>query len=491
MRTIRTALFTLLALACLITNPGSLAKTGQQPPENMTAKAPDTEAGRRFSAWLQALNSGDLKNLKAFHTASGAGDRVDRRAQQDFGFYRQTRGLQLRKVVQSSEHEIVALVQAELTEAWFQASITVAAQPPHPVSSISIRRATNPSPVRVSEAEAVKVLEAYLKKLVAADAFSGTVLVAKNGKPIFTNAYGTANFAYGVPNRIDTKFNLGSMNKMFTAVAICQLAEQGKLAFNDPIGKHLTDYPNKSVAEKVTIHHLLTHTSGIGDYFNEKFMEASRDKFRSIKDYFPLFVDKPLEFEPGARFRYSNAGFMVLGAVVQKVSGKDYFDYVREHLYKPAGMINTDAYELDRDIPNLAYGYTRDGLGDDFEGGARRNNLFMHVIKGGPAGGGYSTVEDLLRFDIALRQNKFFSAAQRDILISGKVDAMGGKYAYGFMDHTINGKRIVGHGGGFPGINSQLDIYLDNGYTVAVMSNYDPPAAQNVAGKLREILTQF
>jgi CubicO group peptidase (beta-lactamase class C family) len=490
MRT-RTTLIAVLFFNCLFAGNGAPARTVQAQADGATVKVPDTEAGRRLSAWLQAFNTGDLKTIKAFHTASGAADRVDRRAQQDVGFYRQTRGLQLRQIVQSSDHEIAALVQANLTESWFQASIAVAAQPPHAVASMGIRRASNPSPVKVSEAEALKVLEAYVKKLVAADAFSGTVLVAKNGKPVFANAYGMANYAYRVSNRLDTKFNLGSMNKMFTAVAICQLAEQGKLAFTDPIGKHLTDYPNKTVAEKVTIHHLLTHTSGIGDYFNDKFMEASRDKFRSIKDYFPLFVDKPLEFEPGARFRYSNAGFMVLGAVVQKVSGKDYFEYVREHIYKPAGMINTDAYELDRDIPNLAYGYTAEGLGDNFEDGARRNNLFMHVIKGGPAGGGYSTVEDLLRFDIALRQNKLLSAAQRDILISGKVDAMGAKYAYGFMESTINGKRIVGHGGGFPGINSQLDIYLDNGYTVAVMSNYDPPAAQNVSGKLREMLTQF
>jgi CubicO group peptidase (beta-lactamase class C family) len=490
MRTKR-ALIAVLFITFIFAGAGAPAKVAQGTPDGATVKVPDTEAGRRLSGWLQAINSGDLKSIKAFHTASGAGDRVERRAQQDFGFYQQTRGLQLRKVVQSSEHEIAALVQASLTEAWFQASIAVAAEPPHAVTSIGIRRASNPSPVKVSEAEAVKVLEAYMKKLVAADVFSGTVLVARNGKPVFANAYGMANSAYQVPNRLDTKFNLGSMNKMFTAVAICQLAEQGKLAFSDPIGKHLTDYPNKTVAEKVTIHHLLTHTSGIGDYFNDKFIDASRDKFRSIKDYFPLFVDKPLEFEPGARFRYSNAGFMVLGAVVQKVSGKDYFDYVREHIYKPAGMINTDAYELDRDIPNLAYGYTREGLGDGFEDGARRNNLFMHVIKGGPAGGGYSTVEDLLRFDIALRQDKLLSASQRDILISGKVDAMGAKYAYGFMESTINGKRIVGHGGGFPGINSQLDMYLESGYTVAVMSNYDPPAAQNVAGKLREMLTQF
>lgn len=492
MRSVRIVLSLLIFVSCLVAIPELQTASAQKSSEHSTGTVPDTKAGRQLSGWLNAFNSGDPKHVKTFHVSGGAtAEQADRRARQDSGFYRRTRGLELRKIERSSELEVVALVQARLTESWYRVSINLAADPPHAIASISVRTTANPSPVKLSEAAALKVLEAYMKKLVAADAFSGTVLVARSGKPIFTHAYGMANTAYRVPNRLDTKFNLGSMNKMFTAVAVCQLAEQGKLAFTDPIGKHLTDYPNKTVAEKVTVHHLLTHTSGIGDYFNEKFMDASRDKFRSIKDFFPLFVDKPLEFEPGARFRYSNAGFMVLGAIVERVSGKDYFDYVREYIYKPAGMVNTDSYELDRDIPNLAYGYTSEGLREGFEEGTRRNNLFMHVIKGGPAGGGYSTVEDLLRFDIALRSNKLLSAEQRDVLITGKVDAMGAKYAYGFMDQTTNGKRIVGHGGGFPGINSQLDIYLDSGYTVAVMSNYDPPAAQIVASKLREMLVNL
>src|SRR5207248_10392873 len=144
-------------------------------------------------------------------------------------------------------------------------------------------------------------------------------------------------------------------------------------------------------------------TSGIGDYFNDKYMEASKDRFRAIADYFPLFVDKPLAFEPGQQFRYSNAGFMVLGAVVEKVSGQDYFDYVRQQIYQPAGMINTDAYEMDHDTPNLAIGYTSRAPRGGSQLGERQNNLFLHVVKGGPAGGGFSTVEDLLRFDVALR----------------------------------------------------------------------------------------
>ena len=184
---------------------------------------------------------------------------------------------------------------------------------------------------------------------------------------------------------------------------------------------------------------------------------------------------------------------MVLGAVVAKVSGEDYFDYVRKHIYKPAGMVNTDAYEMDRDTPNLAIGYTEGHMAGPGQPEGPRNNLFMHVVKGGPAGGGFSTVEDLTRFALALQNGKLLDKKETDILLTGKVSPGrrgNSKYAYGFFDDTLRGTRIVGHGGGFPGINSQLDIYLDKGYTVAVMSNYDPPAAQRIADKAKALITQ-
>jgi D-alanyl-D-alanine carboxypeptidase len=207
-----------------------------------------------------------------------------------------------------------------------------------------------------------------------------------------------------------------------------------------------------------------------------------------VKDYFPLFVNELLKFDPGQKWDYSNSGFILLGAIIEKVSGQSYFDYVRENLYKPAGMTNTDCYEMDQDTPNLAIGYTRERASRPW-----KNNLYRHVVKGGPAGGGFSTAEDLLKFDIALRNHKLLSTKYTDLVLTGKVALPGSstqKYAYGFGDDSRNGHRIVGHEGGFPGINSQLDIYLDLGYTVAVMSNYDPPAAARVADPLRDMFTQ-
>src|SRR5256714_10946881 len=206
--------------------------------------------------------------------------------------------------------------------------------------------------------EPAKELDTYLADLVAENKLSGVVLVAKNGVNVTSKAAGIANKATDAPIDLNTKFNLGSMNKMFTAVAIGQLVQAGKLSFTDTVGKQLPDYPNKEVAAKVTIHHLLTHTSGLGMYWNDKFM-AQREKLLTVAAHLPLFVSDPLAFPPGEKFQYSNAGYMLLGAIIEKVSGQDYYSYVQDHVYKPAGMTNTGFYEPGRDIPNLAIGYSR------------------------------------------------------------------------------------------------------------------------------------
>src|SRR5438105_665720 len=206
--------------------------------------------------------------------------------------------------------------------------------------------------------EPAKELDNYVANLVAENKLSGVVLVAKDGVTIASKAAGIANKATGAPIALNTKFNLGSMNKMFTAVAIAQLAQAGRLSFTDTISKHLPDYPNKEVADKVTIHQLLTHTSGMGLYWNEKF-RAQREKLTTVAAHLPLFASDPLSFPPGEKFQYSNSGYMVLGAIIEKVSGQDYYSYVAEHIYKPAGMTDTGFYEPGKEIPHLAIGYSK------------------------------------------------------------------------------------------------------------------------------------
>ena len=336
----------------------------------------------------------------------------------------------------------------------------------------------------------LKEFQETLSQLAEADEFSGAVLVAKDQTILFQRAYGLAHQGYGIPNRVNTKFCLASMNKMFTAVAIAQLASQGKLAVSDPIAAHLPQYPLE-VARRVTIHHLLTHTSGMGSYWNDRYLAVWAD-LRTVDDYLPLFRDDPLSFGPGERFQYSNAGFIVLGAIIERVSGQDYFTYVREHIYEPAKMQDTDAYEMDRSTPNLALGYTRLGSTGGREEGPRRNNLLFHPVKGGPAGGGYSTVEDLFRFGQAFSKHRLLSPESTALVLTGRVerpDRPGITYAYGWQNVTVNGHRIVGHSGGAPGINALFDLYLDLGYTVVVLANYDPPIASHLAEGLRTQLT--
>ena len=355
-------------------------------------------------------------------------------------------------------------------------------------------RNESPTPTRraADDATLAKELDAYFQRVTGQDLFSGSVLVAKNGQPVFRKAYGMSNKSDSTPNEIDTKFDLGSMNKMFTAVAIAQLAERGKLSFNDTVGKLLPDYPNKEVAEKVTVHHLLTHTSGMGSYFNQKF-RANLNNLRTVRDYLPLFADEPLSFEPGTKWQYSNSGFTVLGLIIEKVSGQNYYDYVKQHIFKPAGMGNTDSYERDKEVAKLAIGYTKAGEdGRPDPSAPRRANTPMRPAKGSPAGGGYSTVDDMLKFSIALRNHKLLSAKYTELITTGKVDMgnSGRKYAYGFGEEVSNGRRVVGHNGGGPGIGANLDIFTETGYTVVVLGNYDPPAMMPVVARIREMLSE-
>lgn len=462
---------------------------------------PNTPAGGYLNEYLSVFNSGDRGQWRAFilkdPKAADSAAVFDRRMGMFETLFNDLGGMSVEDIVKSENYALQCLVKARQPHGpfeWLKMGIELDPKPPHYLLGIDIKPTDNPKeniPESVLSIEdLLAYVDDYLGELTREDKFSGTVLIARDGRPLFKKAYGQACKRYNVPNWIDTKFNLGSMNKMFTGVAIGQLAEQGKLSFADPIIKYLPDYPNKEVAEKVTIHQLLTHTSGMDSYW-EELWKADWWEIRSVQQLADLFVDKPLLFEPSERFHYSNSGPVVLGLIIERLTGQSYYDYIRENIYKPAGMENTDSYEMDRPVPNLAIGYTKKGYGAIPGDSTWRNNLYMHTVKGGPAGGGYSTVEDLLKFDIALRNHKLLTKEYTDIVTTGKV-AMGDDmmYAYLFGDETINGQRIIGHNGGAPGISASLEMYLDSGYTVAVLANYDY-AAEMVAQRIRNLLLKM
>ena len=240
---------------------------------------------------------------------------------------------------------------------------------------------------RMTQADALKALSARADRLAGEDEFSGAVLVAKDGRVLFSRAYGLADRERRIPNTVRTRFRIGSMNKMFTAVAILQLVEAGKVKLTAPLGTYLPDYPNRDVATKVTIHQLLTHTGGTGDIFGPEF-DAHRKQLRALADYVKLYGKRGLEFEPGSRWAYSNYGFILLGVVIEKVTGQSYYDYVQAHVYAPAGMTRSGSLPEDQPVPDRSIGYTKPPGTT-----AWAPNTDTLPYRGTSAGGGYSTVE--------------------------------------------------------------------------------------------------
>ncbi len=450
------------------------------------------EAAERYAREIVAYsNTGDRVAYRKFVEANFSKNMLERPMQQLLGnmssMHDQTRGWEYVKVQDWNPNEVLVVVKSKLTGSLDSLLIRVEPEVPYKISAIGLRPPKadpDVTPAKLTADQAAKELETFLKKLAEADVFSGSVLLAKDGKVLYKAAFGIANKDFNAPNKIDTKFNLGSMNKMFTGVAIAQLVEKGKISYDDPLAKFIPDFPNAEAAQKIKIKHLLTHTAGLGGYFSDRYWKLSRDQIRTVDDMMKLAREdeKNLAFEPGSQWRYSNTGMMVLGKVVEIASGKSYFDYVRDNIYKPAGMTNTDCYELDKVNTNLAVGYDKQFTDN---GIAWSNNVFAHVLRGGPQGGGYSTVEDLLKFDQALRSGKLVNAESLKVLTSPKPELNSPDYGYGFFASA--GSPSTGHSGGFVGINSDLRMYLASGWTVAVMSNYSRGAGP-VTKKMGELV---
>lgn len=453
------------------------AQTGDSP------ALPDTIAGKRVAAYIKAFNSGDEQAMRRFFTENVSAAALEERPiEARVGVYKEMRGnlgdIQLRRIVQASPSAITARFNSTkggLMEIGFQFE----PEPPHRFLGLRVEDVDSPqdvpedkAPAALTEAQVLALIDSRLNELAAADEFSGVVLLAKSEKPIFQKAVGLTSKEYNIPNRVDTRFNLGSINKTFTQMAVGQLVEQGKLSFDDKLGRHLPDYPNRDAAEKVTIRQLLDMSSGIGDFFGPQFDAMSKGRLRALKDFLPLFASQPLQFEPGTSRRYSNGGYIVLGAIIEKVSGQDYYEYVREHIFKPAGMQNSDWYEADKPTMNMATGYTREGA----DAGPRLNNIYTRPARGTSAGGGYATAEDLLKYSIALQTGKLRLPSFRESGGAAKQPSPGGKGG---------GFGGLGIAGGAPGINAVLEANSASGYTLIVMSNYDPPSAEQVAKQIR------
>ena len=314
-----------------------------------------------------------------------------------------------------------------------------------------------------------------MNAVIHVDGFSGTVLVARNGKPIVSKGYGMANIELGVPNAPQTVFRLGSVTKQFTAMAIMMLAERGKLSVSDPICKYLPDCP--AAWQPITVRNLLTHTSGIPNYTS--FPDFAKTTISPITnaEMNGLLKDKPLEFAPGEKFAYTNSGYYVLGEIIEKVSGKTYADFLQENIFTPLGMKQTGYDNPLQIIKNRAAGYQR-------QGGEIINASYMDMSVPYAAGALYSTTGDLLLWDQALYTEKLVSKKSLDEIFTPFKNG----YGYGWGIGKKFDRREISHGGGIYGFATEISRFPDDQVTVIVLSNVQAAPSGKIAGDLAAIV---
>ena len=326
------------------------------------------------------------------------------------------------------------------------------------------------------DAALARQLDAFAAERAAAGQFAGVVLLARRGEVLLHAGYGLADRERGEESSTRTRFDIASLGKMFTAVAVAQLVERGQLSYDDVVGRHLPGLRNPAVRDRVKIHHLLTHTSGIPDLPEPLFTEPPA----ALAGYLPFLEGAALEFEPGAQRSYSNSGFVVAGLIVEAVAGESYESYLERHVFDRAGMAGAS---LEPDSPrSAAIGYDRRGEGS---GGPPLIRSEAQRQRGGPHGGTYATAYDLHRFFTALWGGRLLDDAAVQTMTTPREGAAA---AYGFGVLEVGADRLVGHSGGDAGASADAYHYPRSGYTIVVLSNVGPPASHEVAGHGRRLV---
>jgi CubicO group peptidase (beta-lactamase class C family) len=465
------------------------APSGAAVPES-TLRWPDTEVARHARAWLDAYNQGEDAMRAVYRDHYSATALASRPVDERLGAYRQMRedhgALTPTTIGAASENGIQVDVR---TADGTMLSLGFEAEPQAPHKILGMRVNMKPGGPRqlmvtgppMTDEQAIAAMRQACDRAAAADSFSGAVLLARDGKPLLRQAWGKTERPAGTPNTPETRFNLGSIIKLFTKTAIAQLAQQGKLSLNDPLTKWIPDWPGAS-ASKITIAMLAEHRAGIPDIFGANYDAMDRSKLRHNRDFIPLFRNEPLWFEPGTSQRYSNGSYVLLGEIIARASGQDYYDYVRDHVFTPAGMKSTESLLSDDKTPNVAMGYTRGESGQE----ALHDNTGSRPARGSAAGGGYSTVDDMLRFDQALMANKLCSPAWTEWIKGGPAPT-DARAAAASPGPTM--KPSFGFAGGAPGISAEYN--RDGAYTLIVLGNFDPPFTQAMAAQLSGLMKRM
>lgn len=455
----------------------ALAILGFQPAAAATNGFPGTPAGVAARTYVEALNKGDLVTYATFMRSNDPAYAITRN---EFDQFRRQVGLfDLIRIDRASETGLTALLKQTTSDSFATLEIEIDRASPHQVQRVSLERRDRPenvaAPERVGDLELAKLIAT---KLDATPDFSGAVLITRNGRPVFSAARGFSDRALATMNTPNSRFRIGSLNKMLTAVAVLQLAQAGKIELDAPLGTYLPDYPNRDLATKASIRQLLTHTAGAGELFTPAF-EAKRDALREISDLVAFYGDRPPEFEPGETFAYSDYGFILLGRIVEVVSGRRYDEYVAANILAPAGMRRTGALPESVVVPGRTTDYVM--VGDQHQ--ATTDTL---PYRGTSAGGGYSTVGDLAAFAAALTSGKLLSAQYAQLMTTGHVSTDDGQhYGFGVFDYSRPGWREIGHNGVGPGLNAELRILGDGKVVIVVLTNVAPPGR---AGQLSSFI---
>ncbi|MBR9758654.1 MAG: class A beta-lactamase-related serine hydrolase [Algicola sp.] len=318
-------------------------------------------------------------------------------------------------------------------------------------------------PVSIADSKVTEI-KSYIDSL---EGFSGAVLIAKNDSILWQKAYGYAHLGHHVKNNVNTKFSYASIGKSFTAVAIFQLIQAGKLALDDTIGKFLPNYPNKIARETITIKHLLQHKSGLPNYFlSQAYLNTSKAQFRTIESLTHLYENEPLEFKPNEQFAYRNTNYIVLGRIIEAVSNMPYENFIETHVFATANMQNTNNFDIDHNIENAAENYT---LSEVYPNQLQKT-IFMGAVKGSPAGGGYSTINDLYKFALAFKNNRLLNTEYTNVM---KKEPENGSYGYGMQFAGAKGSGIYGHSGGHFGVGAEWRVFEEQDYIVVLLTNKD------------------
>jgi CubicO group peptidase (beta-lactamase class C family) len=478
----------LLRLGSLV---GVLATSLAQSAPVKSVPLPITKPGQLAADWLKLCRTPNLAQMTKWVTAN-ISDEVARRIPPkdrvtDFNDCAANGGFRVVGVTQSEPNAISLALVGLKSDLWFEKRVVLNDAGKVDRSGLRLTfPAESAVPKDLSDATIASEVKKTVAKLSRIGVFSGIVTVARGTQTIASASGGYANLARRTLITGTSQFTLGSMGKMFTAASIGQLVDQSRMSFDDTVGKFFTNYPNQTVRDKVTVGMLLSHTSGMGDFLDRRTSEMMKSGVKRAVEFMPLYDRDEPQFEPGTNWAYSNAGLALAGAIVEEVSGEDYPEYIRKHIFAVAGMTNSDPNNIPHATAKLVTPYTKETqLGRSIDWHEAKHDI------GSPAGGAISTADDLVRFADALSSGKLVSKATFEAMVKPHGSIRPGvQYGYAMEIQETYGRTIVGHGGAFPGVSTHLYLLLDSPYTVVVLANEDWPAAEYAASKIVAMMAE-